>query len=150
MGGLAALRQLKTELPEIYVVMLTVSEDDNELLTAVKYGADGFLPKQIQSDEFVQMLAGLEKGDAAMSPRTMTQLLQSIPRQQARERLEPLTDREREVLLQVAKGKSNREIAGLLGLSENTIKFHLKTLTQKLGASNRAEAVMLAAQKKLI
>jgi DNA-binding NarL/FixJ family response regulator len=150
MGGLAALRQIKTELPGIYVVMLTVSEDDDELLTAVKYGANGFLAKQIQSAEFVQMLAGLEKGDAAISRKTMTQLLQSIPKQQAREKVGPLSEREREVLLLVARGKSNREIAESIGLSENTVKFHLKTLMQKLNAANRAEAVMLAAQKKLI
>jgi RNA polymerase sigma factor (sigma-70 family) len=150
MGGLEALRAIKAEMPEIYVVMLTVSEDDDELLNAVKYGANGFLAKQIQSAEFVQMLEGLEKGDAAMSRKTMTQLMHHIPRRDAREKVELLTERERQVLLLVAKGKSNREIAELIDLSENTIKFHLKTLMQKLSAANRAEAVMIASQKRLI
>lgn len=149
MTGLEALRQIKSGLPRAKVVMLTVSEEDAHLLEAIRSGADGYLLKHLNANEFLEMLQGVERGEAAIS-RSMTGRLFKHVAQPPDEVEIILSEREVEVLRLVAAGKSNREIAQQLSVSENTVKFHLRNILQRLGVSNRAEAVMVALQKGIL
>lgn len=150
MDGIEALKAIKAALPEIKVVMLTVSEDDLHLLTAVRAGADGYLLKHLNANEFLQMIAGLELGETAITRSIASRLFKHIGQSSTAQPEAPLSDRELEVLKLVAAGKSNHEAAELLSVSENTVKFHLKNILNKLNVSNRTEAVTVALQKHLI
>lgn len=152
MNGLEALRQIRADLPDIQVVMLTVSDDEADLLEAVKAGARGYLLKNLNADEFMELLGGLERGEAAMTRRTTSSLLQGLsghPRAQA-ELTPELTARELELLRLVAAGLSNKAIAQTLSVSVNTVKYHMKNVLEKLGVQNRTEAVMHAVRAGLV
>jgi len=145
-GGIEALRRLRAEWPEAQVVMLTVSEDQADLLASVQAGARGYLLKHLKADEFLEMLHGLARGEAAMSRHTTAHLLAGVS-QAPRSPIDPaqcLTEREVELLRLLAEGLSNKTIAQRLSLSENTVKYHLKNILQKLGVHNRTEAATQA------
>jgi two-component system NarL family response regulator len=150
LNGLDVLRQIKSNLAETKVVILTVSEDENHLVDAVQAGAAGYLLKHLNSNEFLEMISGLERDEVAITRSMASRLFKHIV-QPAEKRVEPLlSDREVDVLRQVASGKANREIAVDLSISENTVKFHLKNILLKLNVSNRTEAVMVAVKRKLL
>ncbi len=158
LNGLEATRLIKTEMPEIKIVMLTVSDDDQDLFDAIKSGAEGYLLKSLGGAEFFELLEGVDRGEAPISPIMAAKILNEFV-QQARHgpargatapSREILTDREVEVLRLVVKGLSNREIAGALTISENTVKFHLKNILAKLHARNRTEAVAYALKTGLV
>jgi DNA-binding NarL/FixJ family response regulator len=150
LNGLQVLQQVKLSLPEIKVVILTVSEDESHLVAAIQSGADGYLLKHLNSNEFLDMISGLERGEAAIT-RSMTSRLFKHIGHPAETRPDPLlSERETEVLKQVAAGRPNRDIAIKLSISENTVKFHLKNIMMKLNVSNRTEAVMVAVKRDLI
>jgi DNA-binding NarL/FixJ family response regulator len=144
-GGLEALRRLRAEWPTVQVVMLTVSEEQADLVAAVQSGARGYLLKHLKADEFLDMLHGLERGEAAMSRQTTARLMSGMT-QLSRSASDPvnLTEREAELLRLLAEGLSNKSIAQKLSLSENTVKYHLKNILQKLGVHNRTEAATQA------
>jgi DNA-binding NarL/FixJ family response regulator len=144
-GGLEALRRLRAEWPTVQVVMLTVSEEQADLVAAVQSGARGYLLKHLKADEFLDMLHGLERGEAAMSRQTTARLMTGMT-QLSRSASDPvnLTEREAELLRLLAEGLSNKSIAQKLSLSENTVKYHLKNILQKLGVHNRTEAATQA------
>ena len=150
--GIDALRVIKSEFPHIKVVMLTVSAEDDDLFAAIQSGADGYLLKDLNSDEFLEMLGGLEIGAAAIS-RTMTTRLmsgfQELSGQNDRAKNQ-LTDREIELLYYMADGLSNKGIAEKLFISENTVKYHIRNILQKFGVQNRTEAVALAIRRGLL
>ena len=150
-SGIEAVRAIKKELPASKIVMLTVSEGDEDLVAAARAGADGYLLKNLDGEEFLEMLEGLQKGEAAMTRKTAARLLRkmSAPDDEGH-RDDMLTDRELELLHRVASGMSNREIANDLSISENTVKYHMKNILQKLGVSNRTEAATLGLQRGLI
>jgi DNA-binding NarL/FixJ family response regulator len=150
MDGLDALKQIKTLLPDIHVVMLTVSEEDDDLVRAINLGANGFLLKQINSADFVELLEDMDNGNAVMTRKTMARVMRIFPKNVVIEKEDILTEREFEILKLISEGKSNRDIAVAIDLSENTVKTHLKSIMQKLNASNRTEAVMVAARQHLI
>jgi DNA-binding NarL/FixJ family response regulator len=152
MSGLEALRLIKAELPEAQVVMLTVSDDDDDLLKAIESGAHGYLLKDLSADEFFEMLDGLQRGEAAMTRRTTTRLMKGFTGlSHQRANLPPgLTQREIETLQLVAEGMSNKAIAEALSISENTVKYHVKNILQKLGVQNRTEAVTCAVRTGLL
>jgi DNA-binding NarL/FixJ family response regulator len=145
-GGLEALRRLRAEWPAAQVVMLTVSEEQADLLEAVQAGARGYLLKHLKADEFLDMLQGLARGEAAMSRQTTARLLSGVSHasQAASDPAESLTEREVELLRLLAEGLSNKTMAQRLSLSENTVKYHLKNILQKLGVRNRTEAATQA------
>jgi DNA-binding NarL/FixJ family response regulator len=152
LSGLEALRLIKRELPETQVVMLTVSDDDADLLEAVESGALGYLLKDLSADQFFEMLDGLQRGEAAMTRQTTTRLMKrlaDLPYQQA-EPVESLTQREIELLGLVAEGMSNKAIAQTLSISENTVKYHVRNILQKLGVRTRTEAVTQAIRAGLL
>jgi DNA-binding NarL/FixJ family response regulator len=152
LSGLEALRLIKAELPETQVVMLTVSDDDADLFEAVQSGALGYLLKDLNANQFFEMLDGLQRGEAAMTRQTTTRLMKGLT-DLSRQRAEPaqsLTQREIELLRLVAEGMSNKAIAQTLSISENTAKYHIRNILQKLGVQNRTEAVTQAIRAGLL
>ena len=152
LSGLEALRLIKRELPETQVVMLTVSDDDADLFEAVESGALGYLLKNLSADQFFEMLDGLQRGEAAMTQQTTTRLMKGLAdlSPQRAEPVESLTQREIELLRLVAEGMSNKAIAQTLSISENTVKYHMRSILQKLGVQNRTEAVTQAIRAGLL
>lgn len=149
MDGLDATRLIKAELPDTAVVILTVSDANESLFEAVKAGAQGYILKTTPGDEFGRLLAGLSRGEPAMSRGLAQRLLGEFARQGAGAALdartdERLTGREMEVLEQVAEGLTNRAIGETLFISEDTVKYHLKNIMQKLHLRNRAQVVAWA------
>ncbi|MDQ7848796.1 MAG: response regulator transcription factor [Armatimonadota bacterium] len=150
MNGLEATRVIKARLPQVKIVMLTVSDEDRTLFEAVKSGAQGYLLKNLQADEFFDLLSGLERGEAPISRSLAGRILEEFARRRGgrpQEEAEELTEREREVLRAVSGGASNREVAAALHISENTVKFHMKNILDKLHLRNRAEVVAYAARR---
>ncbi|HLZ26288.1 MAG TPA: response regulator transcription factor [Chloroflexota bacterium] len=140
--GIAATRRLKIAHPEVAVVMLTVHDDVDRLVEAVKAGAQGYLVKNIRSAELLEDLRGVARGEAAISRRMAARLLEEFRRSD--EALPTpdttLTNRELEVLELVAARQSNREIAANLVLSEHTVRNHLKNILGKLHMRSRRQA----------
>lgn len=152
LSGLEALRRLRAEWPEAVVVILTSAEDDGELLEAVEAGARGYLSKNLKADEFIAMLRGLERGEAAMTRHTTGRLLAAMtaPHRRQGHFANGLTERELELLQLLAEGRSNKDIALALALSENTVKYHIKNILQKLSVHNRTEAAAHAVRTGLV
>ncbi|GBD29498.1 Transcriptional regulatory protein LiaR [bacterium HR32] len=151
MDGLEATRIIKARMPDVKVVILTVSDEDRVLFEAIKSGAQGYLLKNLRADEFFELLSGVERGEAPITRRLAGRILEEFARDRggpARSGAqESLTDREWDVLRCVSQGASNREIAALLRISENTVKYHLKNILAKLHLRNRAEVVAYAARR---
>jgi DNA-binding NarL/FixJ family response regulator len=154
MNGLEALRQIKEKQPATRVVMLTVSEDESHLVEAMKAGANGYLYKHLNSQEFLGALEGLQRGEAAITIKSATvviEKLSSLSTQDPQPKLaDTLSEREVEILRLVANGHSNAEISTKILISENTVKYHLKHISQKLNARNRTEAVTAAIQAGIL
>ena len=149
-NGLEATRVIKTELPDVKVIIVTVSEDEQDLFEAIKSGAEGYLLKGMSEEELGSTLARISAGEPALSRGLATKILDEFARM-AREGAgkpagpeDELTDREREVLRLVAEGATNREIASSLYVSENTVSFHMKNILGKLHLKNRAQAAAFA------
>ena len=156
-GGLAATRRLAAEAPDIAIVMLTASEDVDDLFAAIKAGARGYLLKNLESGELRGMLTAVERGDAAITPAIAARILAELARPDpgpaaADPNPDPdrLTERELDVLRLIVRGLRNKEIAADLGISENTVKFHLRNILDKLHAQNRAEVVARAMREGLV
>jgi DNA-binding NarL/FixJ family response regulator len=153
MDGLEATKHLAAELPEIKVVILTASDDDSNLFEAIKAGAKGYLLKDLQSDEFFALLEGVDRGEPALTPVLARKLLDEFARAKGTESYSPdaLTEREQEVLELMVKGvTTNRKLAGALGISENTVKFHVRNILDKLHLHNRAQVVAYAMRNRLV
>jgi DNA-binding NarL/FixJ family response regulator len=144
--GIATTRRIKSEFPDVTVVMLTVHDSTDKLLEAIKAGAQGYLVKNIRSAELLEQLRGLKQGEAAITRRMAARILEEFQRGQTAapgERTEStndLTARELEVLELVADRLSNKEIAARLVISEHTVKNHLKNILSKLHLRSRREA----------
>lgn len=139
--GVSATRRLKAALPTVTVVMLTVRDDSPTLFEAIKAGAQGYLIKNMRARELLERLRGLARGEAAISRRLATRILEEIRGQgQPGGFEEELTARELEVLELVAARLANAEIAGRLAISEHTVKNHLKSILAKLHLRNRHQA----------
>lgn len=150
MNGLEVLKQVKIEMPDTWVVMLTVSEQDEHLFDAAKFGAQGYVLKDLNADQFFELLEGLSRGEAAMTRQTTARLMRGMAAPTNNQPRVSLTDREASLLTLVAQGLSNRAIAQELLVSENTVKYHIKNILQKLNVQNRTEAVTQAIQAGLI
>ncbi len=149
-NGLAATRLIKASQPNSRIVILTVSEDDADLFEAIKSGAAGYLPKSLQASQFFELIGAVLRGEAGLTPELASKILHEFARTAepaAESGPDDLTPREREVLGLVAQGATNAEVAASLVVSENTVKFHMKNILQKLHARNRAEVVAFALRK---
>jgi DNA-binding NarL/FixJ family response regulator len=154
MDGLEATRRIKAEMPEIRIVMLTISDDDQSLFDAIKYGAQGYLLKNIDARALVKTLRAVAQGEASLSRAMATKLMGEFARQGRRAAAAParaeLSHREIEVLELVATGKSNKEIAAALSIAENTVKNHLKNILEKLHLENRVQAATFALREGIV
>lgn len=165
-NGLEATRLIKTELPEIQIVMLTTSAEDADLFEALKSGANGYLLKNLKAEQLFDYLAGLERGEAPLSRELSARLLHEFSQQAVEldglkdpvgfnkssgsNTGEELTSRQLEILEMVAGGLSYKEAGAALHISENTVKYHMGEILQRLHAKNRAQVVAYALQTGLV
>lgn len=148
-GGLNAVRHIATAWPVIRVIMLTVSEQEDDVTMALRAGARAYVLKGVSSRELITVVRTVAAGEVYVTPSLATSLLYDLSGggatpARAVEPLDELTDREREILEHVADGDSNKEIANRLQISEKTVKHHMTNILQKLQARNRVEAALIA------
>jgi DNA-binding NarL/FixJ family response regulator len=159
-NGLEAVKRIHEELPEIKLVMLTTSDDDEDLFNAIKFGASGYLLKDTDAKKLVEYLENVEKGEMPLSQGLATKLIMEFKRgrgineclvQSKRNTEKPeLTERQMEVLELIAQGATYKEVGDKLGLSERTIKYHISRLLDMLQLENKSQAILYAAQNGLI
>jgi DNA-binding NarL/FixJ family response regulator len=153
-SGAEASQAILREQPDCKIVFLTVYEADDKLLAAVRSGAKGYLLKNVAISELIRSLRGLEAGEAVLSrkmtARLMAELSHDRPVDAIQNNLSLLSEREKDVLRELASGASNRVIAQNLYISENTVKHHLHNILVKLEVHNRRQAVELARKTKLV
>ena len=143
MSGIDALVAIKAEFADARVIMLTTFEGDVEIQRALKAGARGYLLKSSPPDELVQAIRHVHAGKKGIPSHVAAHLAEHMSD-------EDLTEREVEVLRHVAEGNRNRDIAEKLFISEETVKVHLKHIMDKLGASDRTQAVAIAVRRGII
>ncbi|MDK2931691.1 MAG: hypothetical protein PWR07_1822 [Bacillota bacterium] len=176
-NGLAATRLIKAELPDIKIVMLTMSEADADLFESIKSGASGYLLKNLNADELVEMLRDLAQGDAPFSPGLAVKLLDEFTQLASGARTKTgagaragaagaavgqedgskgtgspgrgLTPRQMEVLNLVARGMTYKEVGAALYISERTVKYHMKHILDELHLQNRAQVIAYVARMNL-
>lgn len=154
-NGLTATRLIKAEMPQIKIVMLTVSASDENLFEAVKSGASGYLLKSQSADRFLELIAQVERGGAALPPELAARLLDEFARQ-AQHVEEPsevtsseLTARQLEILTLVAQGVTYPQAGETLHLSEPTVRYHMAQILERLHLKNRAQVIAYAARHGL-
>jgi two-component system, NarL family, nitrate/nitrite response regulator NarL len=146
-GGIATLRRLMERPTRPRVAMLTVSEEDDDVLQALKAGASGYVLKGVGARELVEIVSDLAEGRTYVAPTLAMKVLTAMnaPRPaRASQPLDTLTKREEDILRRVAEGKSNKEVARELDLQEKTVKHYMTAILQKLHVRNRTEAALLA------
>ena len=153
--GPEATRRIKLRMPEVRVVMLGVPDDDEDLVRAIRLGADGYLLKDILPEELYRHLRGLLSGTTPLSPGLAGALFRRLarlsqPSAAARGPGPPLSPREVDVLRLIVEGYSNLDIAADLGIAHNTVKNHVRSILSKLGARNRAQAAARAVDRELV
>lgn len=155
-NGIQATQAIRETLPEARIMMLTVSEEDEDLFSAIKAGARGYLVKNVEPDQLVKAIQLLVKGESVITHSMASKLLDEFGQIAKKvdtppdSNLKPLTQREKEVLQILAKGESNKEIANTLCISEHTVKIHLKNILRKLHMNNRIQAAIYAHQQGLV
>jgi len=154
MSGIEATRAIADVVPSAKILMLTVSDEEEDLYEAVKAGATGYLLKEISIEEVANAIRAVTTGQSLISPSMASKLLSefnNLAKQAQQKVLAPkLTDRELQVLKLVAQGLSNREVAEQLFISENTVKNHVRNILEKLHLHSRMEAVVYAVREKLL
>ncbi|HEU0233817.1 MAG TPA: response regulator transcription factor [Gallionella sp.] len=155
-SGLEALRVLVEDVPDTHVVMLTVSEDAEDLLETLRTGARGYLLKNIDTDFLLESIQRAARGESVMSPQIAHKLADSLratPKDNvavAGVNPDKLSPREREIIVMLARGDSNKEIARVLNLTESTIKTHIQGILRKLNIAKRVQAAVYAVEHGLI
>jgi two-component system NarL family response regulator len=155
--GLAATRLIKAEWPDVKIVMLTMSSEDEDLFEAVQSGACGYLLKTLDTEEFMARLMEVERGEVPLSPGLAARILQHFGQQTSagpavedRPQGEPLTGRELEVLALVAQGLAYKEVGARLHLSERTVKYHMAEMVARLQLENRAQVLEYARRAGIV
>jgi two-component system NarL family response regulator len=143
MDGVTAIRRIKAEFPDVRVLALTTYEGDADIYRALEAGARGYLTKDMLLTEVLSAIRAVHRGERVIPTPVAARLAEFTPRVD-------LTERETEVVRLVARGLSNREIAGVIGRSDETVKLHLKNIFSKLGVADRTEAVTLAISRGIL
>ncbi len=155
-NGIEAARAIRASSPSTKIIMLTVSDEDDDLYEAIKAGANSYLLKEVSVEEVPEAIRAVVQGQSLISPSMASKLLNeytSLARRAEEKQQYPtpaLTQRELEVLKLVAKGQSNREIGDELYISENTVKNHVRNILEKLHLHSRMEAVIYAVRERLL
>ena len=149
-SGLEAVKVIAEEMPEVHVLMLTVSEDAQDLMDALRAGASGYLLKNIETDTLVDAIRRAAQGDSVVSQQMTAKLIQGVraspkaePAMLERDRFSP---RERDIMASLAQGESNKEIARKLDLAESTVKIHVQNIFKKLNMSSRVQVALYAVE----
>lgn len=154
MTGLEALCEIIGKRPQTKVIILTVSEDDEDLFTALRYGACGYLLKTVEVEKLLSCIYEVARGGACLTERLTGKIMKefreiSSKRADSGSKKEPLTKREMEILLYITRGKSNKEIAAILNIAESTVKIHVQNMLKKLNLTSRVEAAVYAMKHRL-
>ncbi len=147
MDGIAAIKVIRAELPDIEVLALTSVLEDDKVVGAVRAGAIGYLLKDTQSAELIRAIKGAAAGQAQLSLQAAARLMREV---RAPDSPEALTERETEVLRLLAQGQSNKEIARELRVNESTVKSHVSSILAKLGVQGRTQAALHAVRMGLV
>ena len=159
--GVDAIAGLREAAPGSHVVMLTVSEDGDDLATALRHGAQGYLLKTIEGDLLAEAIRRAARGEPVVSPEMLGKLVAAFqaqgaptpepepdPELPAEETVSPLSPREEDVLREIARGASNKEIARTLDIAETTVKIHVQHILRKLGLTSRVQAAVYASDRQ--
>jgi DNA-binding NarL/FixJ family response regulator len=152
MNGLEATRQVRKDFPNVRVLIVTAFDDDPYIFASLRAGASGYLLKTASSDEIVQAVHAVADGETALSPAVAKKLVQRAAGSDKGldETIEPLTERELEVLRLAGQGLGNKQIGAALAISDRTVQGHLANIYAKLHVSTRTEAVLFAVREKWI
>ena len=150
MDGVETLLKIRAAQPEVRVIVLTAFDTDDRIMSAVRAGAKGYLLKGVPRDEIFKAVRVVGAGGSLLQQVIAEKLMRHIEGAGEDTAFEPLTGREMEVLRLLGQGKTNREIARALVISERTVKYHLSAIMGKLGVTNRTEAVTVAMRRGLI
>ena len=153
-GGLEVLRQVRETIPDQCVVILTTSVDESDLLEALRLGASGYLLKDMEPDRFVELLYKVKSGDTVVAPDLTGLLARAAVSREEVDRsvsvnVYSLTPREMDILSHIAKGQSNKDIANDLGITDGTVKLHVRAVMKKLNVQSRVQAAVLAVSEGL-
>jgi DNA-binding NarL/FixJ family response regulator len=149
--GIEAIRRIRAAHPETRVIVLTSFVDEDKMLPAVRAGASGYLLKDVQPQELVEAIRTVHGGGTLLHPAVVEELVREVSRDGERGRPEsPLTEREREVLALIARGRANKAIAFELGVAEKTVKTHVSNILAKLGLTDRTQAALYAVREGLV
>ncbi len=150
-SGIEACREIRAELPETRIVMLTSYPDDEAVLSAIVAGASGYLLKQIRARDLVAALETVGRGESLLDPAVTEKVLERIRRIASgtyRDELSQLTGQEQKILMLVAEGKTNKEIAAEVFLSDKTVKNYVSSILSKLNLERRAQAAAFIAKHR--
>jgi two-component system nitrate/nitrite response regulator NarL len=149
--GISFMQELKAEGFTLPILILTVSEAEEDLARALRSGANGYLLKSMEPDEVVDAVQRAVRGETVVAPAMTAKLVKLLETKQSTESvLESLTQREREILAHLARGESNKAIARQLDISYDTVKLHVRHILAKLNLSSRVEAAVFAVEHKLM
>jgi len=150
MDGIQATKKIKAQHPQTQVLMLTSFSDRDHVIPAIEAGASGYQLKDIEPDDLVEAIRKLMRGENTLHPQATSQLMkESEPQIELPHKLYPLTPREQDVLSELTKGKSNKEIASSLFVTEKTVKTHISNIFSKLLVQDRTQAALYAVKHGL-
>lgn len=149
-NGVEVTGIIKKQYPEIKIIILTMHNHDEFFMSAIREGADGYLLKDAPSDQVVEAVRAVAKGEAAIHPSMTRKLLTFHQQKKPVQEENSLTEREKDVLLCLVEGMSNKEIANKLFISDKTVKIHVSKIFKKLNVKSRSQVVIHAVQKQLV
>lgn len=158
-SGIDALKLIKAEFPSIKIIMLTTSEDDEDIYEAIKYGASGYLNKNTDGQSLISILEDIGNNEVSLFPNIAEKILKKIndsknnlSKSATREEkeIEIFTKRQIEILDLIAKGITYKEVGDKLGLTERTVKYHMGRMIEQLHLENRSQVLMYAAQNRIL
>jgi DNA-binding NarL/FixJ family response regulator len=150
LDGIQTLAEIRKTNPDLKVLMLTISQNDEDLIGAIVTGANGYVLKNTEPETLRSTIMQVSAGNSVLSPEITAKVLQAVRRSQADHNRGLLSEREVEVLRCLARGQTTAQVANVLFISENTVKTHIRHILEKMEVNNRAEAVARAAQMDLI
>jgi DNA-binding NarL/FixJ family response regulator len=150
LGGVEAIKQIRARYPQVQMIVLTTYGDDDSIFQGIAAGARGYLLKDSPRDELFRAVRAVARGESLLQPAVATRLLDRFARPRVEQTQESLTERELDVLRLLAKGSANKQIGVQLHISESTVKTHVANIFQKLGVTDRTEAVTVALTRGLL